>query len=162
MAARHAATAQAVIGKTFGRLTAVRVGELEGTHRLIECKCICGGKKNVRVNSLKSGQVQSCGCLQREVHQATAKRTGRANRGARKTSEHLMRGGNAGSEPDSSLRALTILRDLTRSWQRVKPLADKYGVDQKTIRRDLSVIRKAGWPVLVRIERWNRKAYRVR
>jgi hypothetical protein len=60
-------------GMTFSRLTVeMRDGHL-GIHPAWICRCICGQMARVSSTALKSGQTQSCGCLQRE-------RTSKANR----------------------------------------------------------------------------------
>lgn len=58
--------------KKYGRLTIIR--ELERgvkpsgqKYRRVECLCECGNKKIVHLSALKSGNTQSCGCLQKEV-----------------------------------------------------------------------------------------------
>lgn len=61
-----------------------------------------------------------------------------------------------------SLRVLRILRQLQSRWCRVKDLATRHEVDEKTIRRDLAVIRKAGFRLRVKVEKYNRRAYRQR
>ena len=50
----------------FGRLTAVRsVGRKHGCVLWL-CRCSCGATKRVTAGGLRSGGVQSCGCLRRE------------------------------------------------------------------------------------------------
>lgn len=54
-------------GHKFGRLTVIRdTGERKGEKIIYECLCDCGKTKNVSASNLKSGQVQSCGCLSYE------------------------------------------------------------------------------------------------
>ena len=54
-----------LIGKKFGRLTAVEM--IEGEKRKkYRCRCECGSVCTVRADGLKSGHTQSCGCLKRE------------------------------------------------------------------------------------------------
>lgn len=54
-------------GKRFGRLTAIKLSEKRsGRKTFWECLCDCGKTKVVRTDSLKSGAVQSCGCLKKE------------------------------------------------------------------------------------------------
>jgi len=51
--------------QVFGRLTAVRcVGTAKTGGRNWECLCICGNTRTAPVNFLRSGHIQSCGCLQ--------------------------------------------------------------------------------------------------
>lgn len=53
-------------GKKFGRLTVLGLSEKKsGRKSYWVCECDCGNKKLVRSDSLKRGQVQSCGCLKR-------------------------------------------------------------------------------------------------
>lgn len=76
MAAREDLT-----GQVFGRLTAVEPDEsLAGAGAYWRCRCECGNEKSVRAGNLKSGQVQSCGCLRKETVAVTdmvGKRFGR-------------------------------------------------------------------------------------
>lgn len=60
-----------------------------------------------------------------------------------------------------ALRTLRILRDLMSDWQTVGQLAKKYRQSDKQIRRDLATIRKAGWPLKVRVQERGRRVYRV-
>jgi len=50
------------IGQTFNRLTVIS----ELIDGYVDCICICGNKKRVRIGNLKSNQVKSCGCLLKE------------------------------------------------------------------------------------------------
>lgn len=52
-------------GLRFGRLTVVRMERNNGRIKWI-CECDCGGATVTDTSRLKSGQTQSCGCLQRE------------------------------------------------------------------------------------------------
>lgn len=54
------------LGLRYGRLLITReVGW--GKHRLrVECRCDCGNVVTKRANDLRSGKIQSCGCLKRE------------------------------------------------------------------------------------------------
>jgi len=57
-------------GVRFGRLTAVcRVEnpKYKGTSWL--CKCDCGGEKIAPTQDLRSGKIQSCGCIKAEISQ---------------------------------------------------------------------------------------------
>lgn len=57
-------------GKTFGRLTVLRKNEKDKQGNILwECKCLCGSDKLciVRTNSLNSGAIKSCGCLNAEA-----------------------------------------------------------------------------------------------
>jgi len=58
-----------VIGRTYGRLTAVARTEKTNTQGspFYLCKCSCGAEKEIQVNSLRSGLTKSCGCLASEI-----------------------------------------------------------------------------------------------
>lgn len=62
----------------------------------------------------------------------------------------------------SQLRILRILRRLKTSPATVRQLADEHGVDLRTIRRDLGVIKRAGFRVLSYERTRGLKVYRVR
>ena len=53
-------------GKTFGRLTVIARAENKGKHVQWKCCCGCGNFCIVRGSDLKSGDTQSCGCLNKE------------------------------------------------------------------------------------------------
>lgn len=53
-------------GQKFGRLTVIKLAEKVGRRYYWTCKCDCGNIKKVRSDSLKSGNVKSCGCLKKE------------------------------------------------------------------------------------------------
>ena len=55
-------------GMVFGRLTVIKRVEnsKRGESRWL-CRCSCGNYKEVQGNNLKSKQVQSCGCIRKEV-----------------------------------------------------------------------------------------------
>lgn len=54
-----------ITGETFGRLTAIRPTEKKTSDGSVvwKCKCSCGNIAYSSVKLLKSGDVQSCGCL---------------------------------------------------------------------------------------------------
>lgn len=54
-------------GMRFGRLTVVSRSDNRGKQPCWKCVCDCGTEKIVQGNSLRSGAIQSCGCLHREV-----------------------------------------------------------------------------------------------
>ncbi len=57
-----------LIGKVFGRLTAVRFDRKdEKRHKLFLCLCACGVEKSIRGSALRSGDTRSCGCLKNEL-----------------------------------------------------------------------------------------------
>lgn len=66
-------------GQKFGRLTVAARGE----GRRWSCLCACGASVSVLSYNLKSGDTQSCGCLQRELVAARSTIHGKAPRGAR-------------------------------------------------------------------------------
>lgn len=54
-------------GQRFGRLTAISpVPNYKHLHRGWECLCDCGNTVTVRVQQLRAGKTQSCGCLRRD------------------------------------------------------------------------------------------------
>jgi hypothetical protein len=54
-------------GRRFGRLTVlVLSGSTDHGARVWLVRCDCGNEKQVRGNSLKTGDVKSCGCLNRD------------------------------------------------------------------------------------------------
>ena len=56
-----------ITGQKFGRLTAISFShknKSRKTYWVFECEC--GTIKTLRTDSVKSGQIQSCGCLKRE------------------------------------------------------------------------------------------------
>lgn len=55
-------------GQKFNRLVVLnRTGEDKWGASLWKCRCICGKQIITRGNHLKTGKVQSCGCLNREL-----------------------------------------------------------------------------------------------
>ena len=57
--------------KRFGRLFVVDLSHVDKNHRVYwRCWCDCGEEKSIRADGLKSGVVQSCGCLGIEVRAA--------------------------------------------------------------------------------------------
>lgn len=56
-----------LVGKRFGRLVVVSRAENNRHGGTVwNCKCDCGGAKSIAGKSLRVGETQSCGCLQRE------------------------------------------------------------------------------------------------
>jgi hypothetical protein len=55
-------------GKTFGRLTALKVVRTDGHSAFWECRCSCGAVVVKKAGALKSGNTRSCGCLLSEYH----------------------------------------------------------------------------------------------
>ena len=59
-------------GQKFGRLTVIcRVSNTPDGRAKWKCVCDCGAEHIVIGSLLKSGQIQSCGCLSRDRHYAT-------------------------------------------------------------------------------------------
>lgn len=57
-----------LVGQRFGRLVVLEfAGHNKHGQRQWRCLCDCGTEKVVPTQSLKSGNTQSCGCLQREM-----------------------------------------------------------------------------------------------
>ena len=54
------------VGNRFGRLIVVAEAASRGGHRRIMARCDCGVDKVVRLDHLRSGLIESCGCLSRE------------------------------------------------------------------------------------------------
>lgn len=60
--------------KRFGRLIVVAQASNKGRHVQWSCLCDCGNESTTSAYCLRSGQTQSCGCLQKErVKEATTK-----------------------------------------------------------------------------------------
>lgn len=62
------------VGQRFGRLEVLEIRtESKGSRQRVFCLCLClcGNHKVVRMDHLKSGATQSCGCHQREIVSAT-------------------------------------------------------------------------------------------
>jgi len=51
-----------IIGKKFGKLTALKEVSMIGRHRVFQCKCDCGHKKIAKLQYLRNGDTKSCGC----------------------------------------------------------------------------------------------------
>lgn len=77
-----------VAGLVFGRLTVIR---RNGTHRLgaamVDCRCVCGTVKHLRLIDLRCGSVASCGCLRDELRK-TRNLTHGQSREENKTKEY--------------------------------------------------------------------------
>jgi len=55
-------------GKKIGRLLFLEhIGTDKSRRAIWKCLCDCGTYKNIRGSSVRNGNVQSCGCLQREM-----------------------------------------------------------------------------------------------
>lgn len=58
--------AKDIIGKKFGRLTAISFHHSKGYAKYYLCKCECGNTKIVYKGNLTSGRSLSCGCFRNE------------------------------------------------------------------------------------------------
>ena len=72
-------------GQRFGRLTVVeKEGSREyrpGRYRIYwQCKCDCGNECSAHTTDLRTGKVKSCGCLRKEILDATWERNRSHNR----------------------------------------------------------------------------------
>jgi hypothetical protein len=54
-------------GRRFGRLVVVEYSETRGKLAFWLCKCDCGNEKIISRSSLRTGNSNSCGCLQKEL-----------------------------------------------------------------------------------------------
>lgn len=57
-------------GSTVGRLTVVQIHAVKTgkqNHYYCRCACTCGKTKSVRIDHLRNGKIQSCGCLSSEL-----------------------------------------------------------------------------------------------
>lgn len=66
-----------LVGKHFGRWTVLNKTENRTKNRTIiyHCRCECGNEKDVDAYTLKSGQSQSCGCLNKEINAERCRQT---------------------------------------------------------------------------------------
>lgn len=65
-----------ILGRKFGRLTAMRYVGKYHYDLLVECLCTCGKTKVYRKSQLTSGNAKSCGCLKRERALENSKKRG--------------------------------------------------------------------------------------
>lgn len=56
---------QDLSGQKFGKLTAISRAKSKGKRTMWNCVCECGNKKVIEAYSLKSGNTQSCGCIEK-------------------------------------------------------------------------------------------------
>jgi hypothetical protein len=67
-------SAENIEGQRFGRLTAVRrVGSSRRRASMWECRCRCGRLTTARLDQLRDGTTQSCGCWYRDSRTLTIK-----------------------------------------------------------------------------------------
>ena len=74
-----------MVGKSFGRLTVVKEfhATLSSGRKLLRyrCECVCGNKKDVFGEHLRSGKTVSCGCYKSETTAATFTKHGHGRSG---------------------------------------------------------------------------------
>lgn len=60
---------QAEIGKRYGKLTILGYKDINAKWNdlMALCRCDCGNEKYIRLNKVRTGWTQSCGCLHREI-----------------------------------------------------------------------------------------------
>jgi hypothetical protein len=64
-----------LVGKKFNKLEVLSFYRVENKTKRWICKCICGNEKTVRTGDLISGNVKSCGCLDKEHKDEFAKQS---------------------------------------------------------------------------------------
>ena len=67
---------QDLSGQRFGRLVVIERAENVGKRTMWKCKCDCGSICIKEAHSLKIGETQSCGCLQKQVVSYTSRTHG--------------------------------------------------------------------------------------
>lgn len=70
-------------GNRYGRLTVIGFDGRYGDTYKWKCKCDCGNTSIVARNNLTRGHTNSCGCLQREMHEKGLFHTTHGNVGTR-------------------------------------------------------------------------------
>lgn len=60
-------------GDKYGKLTIIKEVEKTGADRRFACECECGNSRVVSLNSLRTGNTKSCGCLHSETSSANGK-----------------------------------------------------------------------------------------
>lgn len=58
---------QGMIGQRYGKLVVLGYDGVKKCSNHVLCLCDCGKEVSVRVNSVETGKVRSCGCLKREA-----------------------------------------------------------------------------------------------
>lgn len=56
-----------ITGEAFGRLTAICREQTASRHTHWRFRCECGSEKTIKLDSVRRGLIQSCGCLRKEV-----------------------------------------------------------------------------------------------
>jgi hypothetical protein len=54
------------VGKKFGRLTVLKIGEKGNHNNYILCKCDCGNEKMIWGSNIYQGSSRSCGCINKD------------------------------------------------------------------------------------------------
>jgi hypothetical protein len=69
-------------GETYNRLTALE--DAEHSREKILWRCTCGREKRIIVNSVRSGQTKSCGCLASEISREKLLKYGKGQQDGRR------------------------------------------------------------------------------
>lgn len=64
-------------GKTYGKLTAIKIHKRDRKRVIWECLCDCGETTYVETSKLKNQKTKSCGCLRRKRRNLEGKRYGK-------------------------------------------------------------------------------------
>ena len=59
--------AKDLTGEKFGRLVVVKYAGVVKGHVVYECECSCGSMMTTRGSTLRTGTVNSCGCIKNEI-----------------------------------------------------------------------------------------------
>ena len=136
-----------LLGKTFGRLTAIKqYPEKRKGYIQWVCKCECGNTVIVRSDLLKSGAVRSCGCLSKEIHSKRCRELGksRATHGLSKTRLYKIYSNmkdrcynkNSNAYKDYGRRGITICKEWLYSFENFYKWSLTHGYkDELTIDR---------------------------
>lgn len=81
-------------GRVFGRLTVIddSLPSPNGRVRKALCSCSCGSQKAIRVDHLRGGKIQSCGCLLDEIRPLTQLKHGHARKRNQSATYGIWRG----------------------------------------------------------------------
>lgn len=137
-----------IVGKQFGRLTVIELAFTKNHTRYWRCKCSCGNYKNVQTSHLKSGAIQSCGCLQREL---TAQRSTKHNGAKANKKERLYnvwcgikeRCNNPNQDHYHSYggRGIRICEEWENDYSAFREWALSNGYDENAIGRECTIDR---------------------
>jgi hypothetical protein len=88
-------------GKKFGRLTVVCLSE-RSKHGINywECHCSCGNTKISKLGDLRSGRINSCGCLRKEITKQLNKSHGKSKTAEYRTWKNMIGRCTNPSRPD--------------------------------------------------------------